>query len=304
MNILFENFGFRALWTPELIVILAIVAFIYFRTIRNYSRFKGGAPVPIKQRIHFIIALIALYFGWGSPLYIAGHLMLTFHMIQMVFAFFVAAPFFLLGIPRWFFEAVIERFRTPRLERLFKFIWSPIAALLCFNLLFSIYHFPTMFDALMQNVFLHSFYQLVLFVAAILMWWHMIAPIPNMFPLSHLRRIGYIFANGILITPACALIIFAPVPLFSTYTDIDVWSNVMAYCLPPGTPIPEGVFSGPESFAFLGKRSDQQLGGILMKVMQEIMYGATIGFVFKQWVMKEKQQDGELTISDVPPAKI
>lgn len=304
VSVLMENFSFRALWTPELIVLLSIVAIIYFKIIGNWSRFKGGAPVPLKQRIQFILALVALYFGWGSPFYVAGHLMITFHMIQMVFAYFIATPLFLLGIPRWLFEAVIERFRTPTTEKIFRVIWNPIAALLCFNLLFSIYHVPVVFDTLMQSVVWHSLYQNVLFVASVLMWWHMIAPIPSMFPLSDLRRIGYIFANGILITPACALIIFAPVPLYLTYTDVSVWANVMAYCLPKGTPIPEGLLVGPESFAFLGKRTDQQLAGILMKVMQELAYGTTIGFVFRQWVAKEKQQDGELTISDIPPAKL
>ncbi|WP_373975207.1 cytochrome c oxidase assembly protein [Geomicrobium sp. JCM 19039] len=46
--------------------------------------------------------------------------------------------------------------------------------------------------------------------------------------------------------------------------------------------------------------SDQQLGGVAMKVGQELVYGTTIGFVFKQWLQKESHQDGELTISDIP----
>ncbi len=304
MNVLFESFGFRALWTPELIILLALVAYIYFKVIGNWSRFDGGAPVPRKQRIYFIMALVALYLGWGSPLYVAGHIMITFHMIQMVFAYFVATPLFLLGIPSWVFEAIIRRFKSPFTVKLFKIVWSPIVALFFFNLLFSLYHLPIIFDTLMQSVVLHSVYQVILFAASVLMWWHMIAPIPNMSALSDLRRIGYIFANGILITPACALIIFAPMPLYLTYTNVDVWANVMSYCLPPGTPIPEGLLSGPDSFAFLGKRMDQQLAGVLMKVMQEVMYGSTIGYVFKQWLTKEKQQDGELTISDIPPAKL
>ena len=160
-----------------------------------------------------------------------------------------------------------------------------------------------MFDTLMQSIVLHSLYQYLLFIASLLMWWHMIAPIPSTSPLSDLRRIGYIFANGILITPACALIIFAPEPLYQTYTDPTIWASVMAYCLPAGANVPMGLFAGPNSFAFLETRMDQQLAGVLMKMMQELTYGITIGYVFKQWLSKEKQQDGELTISDIPTAK-
>ena len=37
-----------------------------------------------------------------------------------------------------------------------------------------------------------------------------------------------------------------------------------------------------------------------MKVAQELTYTSTIGYVFRQWMAKEKLQDGEVTISDVP----
>ncbi|MCL7748182.1 cytochrome c oxidase assembly factor CtaG [Halalkalibacter alkaliphilus] len=304
MNVLFENFGFRALWTPELLLGLLIIGILYFLLVTKWrDRFKGATPVRTRQKIYFVLALLALYIGWGSPLYIAGHIMISFHMTQMVFAYFIATPLFLLAIPSWFFQAIVDRFRSPITERIFRVIWSPIVALFLFNGLFSFYHVPFMFDTLMQSVILHSLYEYLLLFAAALMWWHMIAPLPSAFPLSDLRRVGYIFANGILITPACALIIFAPTTLYQTYTDPAIWAQVMAYCLPPGTEVPMGLLSGPNSFTFLEARMDQQLAGVLMKVMQEITYGFTIGYVFKQWLKKEKQQEGTLTISDIPTAK-
>lgn len=303
LDVLFEHFNFRALWTPELIVLLLITAFIYFRIISRWHTYKNGAPVPIKRRIYFVLGLIALYFGWGSPFYIAGHIMISFHMLQMVFTYLMAVPLFLLGIPSWFFEAIIERFKNRFTKTVFK-LWHPIIALFFFNGLFSFYHIPIILDTFMRSVYLHSLYQILLFVAATLMWWYIIAPIPSQVQLSYLRRIGYIFANGLLITPACALIIFASVPVYETYTNPETWSTVMEYCLPAGTQIPEGLLSGPDAFAFLEKRMDQQLSGVLMKVMQELIYGTAIGYAFKQWLTKEKQQDGDVTISDVPTGKL
>ena len=60
------------------------------------------------------------------------------------------------------------------------------------------------------------------------------------------------------------------------------------------------AFGSPESLSIFEARIDQQLAGVLMKIFQEIVYGIAIGYVFKQWLKKEKLQDGELTISDVP----
>ncbi|OLO40677.1 cytochrome c oxidase assembly factor CtaG [Alkalihalophilus pseudofirmus] len=301
MQQLFTNFGFRALWTPELIIILVIVGWLYFRLVGKWrDRFVGAEPVSGKQKTYFILGLIALYLGWGSPLYIAGHLMISFHMTQMVFAYFVAVPLFILGTPKWFFRAVLHKAKGTLLEPIGRLFFNPLIGVLFFNFLFSVYHLPNIFDFLMRNIMLHSAYEMLMFVAATLMWWHMLAPIPSKFQLSDLRRIGYTFANGILITPACALIIFAGTPMYGVYTDPNTWATVMAFCLPAGADIPYDLFaSGANPFSPMKPLYDQQLAGIVMKIMQEITYGFTIGYVFKQWIKKEKQSEGP-SISDIP----
>lgn len=298
---LFNNFSIRTLFTPELIVILAIVALLYFMLIGRWRhRIQGSEPVKTSKKVIFIIGLFFLYLGWGSPLYTAGHLMFSFHMLQMVFSYLVAAPLLLLGLPRWLFEAIVERFKENRvLSRLAKIFFHPLIGLLFFNGLFSIYHIPQVFDFLMPRLILHDFYQVLMLVAAFLMWWQMLAPLPQTARLSHLRRIGFVFASGFLILPACALIIFAPTAVYNVYTDPMVWAQTMTYCFPAGMDIPYGLFTGPESFSPLTPRLDQQLAGVLMKILQEVSYGFAIGAAFRQWVRREKQSDGP-SISDVP----
>ncbi|KYG32365.1 cytochrome c oxidase assembly factor CtaG [Alkalihalobacillus trypoxylicola] len=301
MESLMSNFTFRALWTPELIIGLVILSCVYSLLINRWRKhFKNAEPVKLRQKLYFALFTIALYLGWGSPLYIAGHFMITLHMTQMVFAYFVAVPLFLLSMPKWFLKAIFDKLSKVRYSKALLFVWNPITAIFLFNGLFSFYHVPFMFDTLMQAPALHSLFQYGLFFSSLLMWWFMIQPLPSYAYLSDLRRILYIFLNGLMITPACALIIFAPSAMYQTYTDPAIWGNAMAYCLPAGSSLPYELFSGPNSFSFLESRMDQQLAGVLMKIMQEIIYGITIGYVFKQWITKEKQQDGELTISDIP----
>ncbi|MDQ0207939.1 cytochrome c oxidase assembly factor CtaG [Alkalicoccobacillus murimartini] len=301
MESLWTTFGFRALWTPELMGGIVVIALLYAWLLHiEKSRNKTEKPTRVRHKIYFGLGLIALYGGWGSPFYLTGHMIMSIHMLQMVLAYFVAVPLLLLGMPTWVLHQVSNYSKRLKIQPLIRFIGNPILALLLFNGLFSFYHVPFMFDSLMQAPVLHSLYQYGLFGAAILMWWHMLAPLPNAYQLPDLRRIGYIFANGILITPACALIIFAPETMYATYTDPLIWANVMSYCLPAGMEVPLTMFNGPSSFTFLDARMDQQLAGVLMKIMQEIVYGITIGYVFKQWLRKERQQEGKMTISDVP----
>ncbi len=36
---------------------------------------------------------------------------------------------------------------------------------------------------------------------------------------------------------------------------------------------------------------DQQTGGIIMKIVQEIVYGTIIGYVFFRWARREREKD-------------
>ncbi|WP_026699930.1 cytochrome c oxidase assembly factor CtaG [Salibacterium aidingense] len=302
MQEFFSTFTFRALWTPELITILAVIALLYYwvTSVKKQALDGTEKKVPLRQKIYFVLGLMALYLGWGSPLYVAGHSIITLHMTQMVFSYFAAVPLFILSIPKWVLRQWIRTWKRKALIT-YRIILNPIIGLIGFNALFSFYHVPVVFDQIMQSPVLHSVYQAALFATAWLMWWHMLSPLPSEYQLPDLRRIVYIFANGILITPACALIIFAGSPLYETYTNPAVWSNVMAYCLPPGAAPPTDMMnSGSGGFSFLDPHSDQQLAGVVMKISQEFVYVTTIGYVFKQWLVKEQPKEGEWTISDIP----
>lgn len=102
---------------------------------------------------------------------------------------------------------------------------------------------------------------------------------------------GYIFLNGVLLTPACALIIFASGPLYNTFYDPVVWARALAYCVPGGSADILSQYSGPSAFATMDPRHDQQLGGVIMKLAQEFIYGTILFYVFNQWFRKESRED-------------
>ena len=78
--------------------------------------------------------------------------------------------------------------------------------------------------------------------------------------LHGLKKSGFILGDGILLTPACGLIIFAPVAMYTTYTDGEMWMKAMALCV-PGSTLSGLSISGPELFTNMAAREDQQLGG-------------------------------------------
>lgn len=278
-------FGFRALWSPYFFVSLAVVLVLFFLlTIKFRHRFKTSEPLTFKEGAFFTSAIVVLYIIKGSPIDLMGHLMFYAHMIQMAVLYLVVPILFIHGIPTWIWRGVIIH---PKVQPLFKFFTKPLIALIFFNGLFSFYHIPLIFDFVKTDMTLHTIYTAVLFVFSLFMWWPLVNKLPEHQTLSGLKKIGYIFADGILLTPACALIIFADVPMYATYSDPHAWGQALALCVPSAT-LANLNLSGPEMFNSMSLLHDQQLGGVIMKVIQEIVYGYILALVFFSWYRNEQ----------------
>ncbi len=77
--------------------------------------------------------------------------------------------------------------------------------------------------------------------------------------------------------------------MYATYTDGEMWLRAMELCVPSATLSGlSGSGLSPELFTNVAPKIDQQLGGVLMKVIQEIVLGYMLVKVFFAWYEKEK----------------
>ncbi|KAB8138627.1 cytochrome c oxidase assembly factor CtaG [Gracilibacillus oryzae] len=283
-----QIFGFRALWSPYFAIFITILAIAYFFLFITKEK---GRRVSLNQAVYFYTGLLLLYIIKGSPIDLLSHIMFTSHMVQMALYFLVFPIFIIKGLPVWLWRKI---FSLPLLGSILKLLTKPLIALLLFNGLFSFYHIPVIFDFAKSHDIAHSVISVTILISAFIMWWPIFTPIKEMDTLSPLLKIGYIVANGVLITPACALIIFSSASLYSTYGASGGWIQALALCVPAD--VLEGLsLSGPEMFSPLGLVEDQQLGGILMKITQEIVYGILLARIFFPWF-----RSGENKIDPLP----
>ncbi|MFY4773740.1 cytochrome c oxidase assembly factor CtaG [Metabacillus sp. RGM 3146] len=283
-----EIFGFNALWSPYFFVSIVICVLLYFFLInREGDKFRGREKVTVNQQWIFTTAMVLLYIVKGSPVDLLGHLMFSAHMIQMAILYLLITPLLIISIPAWMWRTVTD---LPVIRQAFRFMTKPLFALILFNGLFSLYHFPAIFDFVKSAPLYHTASTLILFFASLFMWWPLLNKFEEKNQLSGILKIGYIFANGMLLTPACALIIFAKVPLYATYYDPRSWMQAMQLCVPAGT-LSGLNLTGPEMFNSLPIMEDQQLGGVAMKIIQEIIYGTMLAYVFFKWARQEREKD-------------
>lgn len=284
-----EYFSFSELWSPVMIVFTMAAGVVYTFVVGPWrTHFKDSAPVPMKKQITFLIALFLLYLAQAGPLSLLGHLMFTFHMVNMAISYFIVPPMLLYSVPGWFWKWAFGR----KFWRPFRFVTSPLISLFLFNLLFSFYHMPDIHDWIMVHTTFHAWFYFVLFVTAMMNWWHIHCPVPEWARLRPVLRMAYIFGNGLLLTPACAMIIFAGTPLFAVYNDPNVWAQAMQYCVSgdPAKLLAE-FQDGPAFFNLMSAEDDQQLGGILMKFLQEFMNIGALAVVFMHWYRQERERE-------------
>ncbi len=258
--------SFAQLWSPGFLLVLVVLGILYTLFTGSWRhRIEGSEPVAQKHRLYFWIGLAFWYAADGSPLaYYGHHYYFSIHMLQQSMLYLVMPPLFLLATPGWLLQAGL---RNAAVEKVFRFITNPILALFVFNFVFSVYHVPIVMDYLMVNGTVHMLYKVVFLLAAFMMWFPVYTPLPQYDRLSDMKKLAYIFINGLLLTPACALIIFAKVPLYAMYAAI------------------------PDQQLLLSTVNDQSFGGVIMKIVQEIVYGWALGYIFYRWYRRERKDE-------------
>ncbi|WP_134704348.1 cytochrome c oxidase assembly protein [Ammoniphilus sp. YIM 78166] len=253
--------GIWEMWSPYQFVVILVLGFFYYQILK-----KSGQAVPFYHPGLFLLGLSLYFLCLGSPLnYYGHHYLLSAHMLQQAVLYYIVPPLLILGIPKEIWESLVQ---TKWISKLME--THMLLTLIAFDILFSLYHLPLVFNTVMTNypvmVFTHS----ILFIFAIQMWWPIIGPLPELNQTSELKKMAYILLGAILITPSCALIIFADKPIYEAY------------------------FGAPQIFEWLPSMDDQQLGGVLMKFVQELSYGSAIAFIFFRWYKREKMLDADL----------
>ncbi|MGN1401838.1 MAG: cytochrome c oxidase assembly factor CtaG [Bacillus sp. (in: firmicutes)] len=289
-------FGFRALWSPFFFLFLVLIGMLYFLSTTRYRKKLSGQSEPLTrtQVSLFLAVIVLLYIVKGSPIDLLGHINFSMHMTQMALLYLVIPPLLVTAIPNWLWRKVLS---YKWISKPFHFFTKPLIALLLFNLTFSFYHIPLVFDFVKTDVLLHTGYTILLFIMAIFLWWPILNKLEEYQGFYGIKRIGYIFANGILLTPACALIIFADSPMYATYTNPTHWLVAMELCVPSGTL--NGLnLTGPDLFNTMPLLEDQRTGGVIMKIIQEIVFGIVLAQIFFSWYRNENEKEVDMNPTD------
>jgi putative membrane protein len=254
---------------------LSLFALLYTLAITRWRAALGGAGHPFERwrALSFYAALVFVLVSLNGPLHDLSDLYLfSTHMIQHLVLAQVFPLLFVLGIPTWLWKALLA-------PRFVAKCWHAIAdapmGFILYTVVFSLWHFPVLYDQMMRDHNLHIVMHLLVMATAVLMWWPIAGGGAVRKPLEPGAQMLYLFLLGTPMMAVAAMVTLAGHPLYQ-------W-----YALAP-------------RFMGMSALEDQRLGGLIMWVPGGMFFWGIMTVVYFRWAAAERSTGGVMVIGRMP----
>jgi putative membrane protein len=228
------------------------------------ERLAPGMPFERGRAIMFGAAVLLFYVVEGSPLHdLAERYLLSAHMVQHLLLAYVVARMFLVAVPDWLWRRLLlNAAMAPVSCRVLR----PTTTFVVFAVFFALWHIPVIYEGALMNPVLHHLEYIVFLVTAMMLWWPILSPLPELPRASHLVRLAYLFTIPIAQLPVFAAITFSPDVVYRTYEV------------------------APRVYPWLSPLADQALAGAIMKVMGLVFFSVPFARIFFDWYQRENRR--------------
>lgn len=223
-----------------------------------------GESTPRRPRVLFLSGMGVLWLGADWPVHdLAEGYLYLMHMTQHLLFTLVAAPLLIAGMPAWMLRALLA---PPPVRRVFRFFTRPLVALIVFNGVLLFTHWPEVVEASVGSEPIHLALHVLIVASALVMWWPVMSPLPEMPALSPPGQMIYLFLQSLAPTIPASFLTFGHTPLYPVYASFPrIWG--------------------------MSALTDQLIAGLIMKLVGGMLLWVVIAVIFFRWFDQE-QRDG------------
>jgi putative membrane protein len=224
----------------------------------------GTPPATRGQVTAFSLGVLTILVAADWPIHeLAERRLYSVHMVQHLLLSLAAPPLLLLGTPGWLARAIL---RPPALLRLVRRLSRPIVALILFNLVIALSHWPVLVEASVRSELFHLGAHVAVFGTALLMWMPVLSPVLEIPRLPYPGQMMYLFAQSILPTIPASFLTFGDTPMYAVYVTF------------------------PRIFG-ISALTDQMVAGLFMKIVGGLLLWTVIAILFFKW-HEQETRDG------------
>ena len=248
---------------PDVWLLFGSIAAAYLISCRRHLR-DTGEITPTRRKRFFLIGIAILWVGADWPIHdLAERYLYSIHMTQHILFSLVAAPILIAGVPAW----MLRRALRPRpVFLLFRFVTRPLVALILFNSMLLFSHWPAVVTVSVHSEWLHFGLHVLLTCSALVMWWPVMSPLPELPALSPPGQMMYLFLQSLAPTIPASFLTFGSHPLYPVYATFPrIWG--------------------------IGALTDQLVAGLIMKLVGGAILWGFIAMIFFRWHAQE-ERDG------------
>jgi putative membrane protein len=255
---------------PVVLVSLALAGWLYARGVRRlWNESAPGQGIRRWEAWAYAGGWLALFVALVSPLHPMGRVLFSAHMTQHEILMLVAAPLLVLGRPVIaFLWALPQNWR--RLGQMSKQSWFagtwrwltlPLVAWAVHAVALWAWHVPALFEATLDDEWVHTAQHLSFLLSALLFWWAVIHSRRRL--MGYGAAVLYVFTTSIHSGALGALITFAGSLWYPAYQE-----TTASWGLTP--------------------MEDQQLGGLIMWVPAGLVYIFAGLMLFAGWLRESE----------------
>jgi putative membrane protein len=248
---------------PDVWLLFGSIVAAYLIAARRHLA-ATAEETPRRKKALFLGGMAVLWIGADWPVHdLAEGYLYLMHMTQHLLFTLVAAPLLIAGMPAFMLRTLL---RPRPVQRVFRFFTRPLVALLLFNGVLLFTHWPAVVEASVGSEPVHLALHVLIVTSALVMWWPVMSPLPEMPSLSAPGQMIYLFLQSLAPTIPASFLTFGHTPLYPVYASFPrIW----------GVPALE----------------DQLIAGLIMKLGGGLLLWGVIAVIFFRWFERE-QRDG------------
>jgi putative membrane protein len=259
-----QDTAWEWVWQPYAGVWLLVAAMLvgYAAALKRLAPAEVDPPATRREITFYVVGVLVLWIAadWPVGPLAAGYLV-SVHTVQFLLFTMAVPPLLISGTPQW----LLRRMIRPRVAaRAARFLSRPLIAFAVFNVVLLATHLPVVVDGLAGSQVGSFFKDMAWLFAGLVFWWQVLGPLPELEPLPYPGRILFLLLNVFIPTVPAAFLTFADYPIYAVYE------------------------LAPPLGGWIPARDDQQLAGMIMKILGGFIIFGTASVLFFRWYLREE----------------